>query len=123
MTDVANTKEILRIIQSVPSPKAEPFKLWLAQLGKERIDEVTDPEIAIDRAFQTYHRKSYSEKWINQRIKTMEVAKLHSHSKPIRQHRQWVRIWVQMLRYTKQLKVRWNQSNYYYRKCMNGKLY
>jgi len=75
MTDVANTKEILRIIQSVPSPKAEPFKMWLAQLGKERIDEVADPEIAIDRAFQTYLRKGYSEKWINQRIKTMEVRK------------------------------------------------
>ena len=75
LTDVANTKEILRIIQSVPSPKAEPFKMWLAQLGKERIDEVADPEIAIDRAFQTYLKKGYSEKWINQRIKTMEVRK------------------------------------------------
>ena len=75
MTDVANTKDILRIIQSVPSPKAEPFKTWLAQLGKERIDEVADPEIAIDRAFQTYLKKGYSEKWINQRIKTMEVRK------------------------------------------------
>ncbi|MCL2820961.1 MAG: hypothetical protein FWD38_09095 [Oscillospiraceae bacterium] len=74
-TDVANTKGILRIIQSVPSPKAEPFKLWLAQLGKERIDETDDPEIAIDRAFQTYFKKGYSEKWINQRIKTMEVRK------------------------------------------------
>jgi hypothetical protein len=74
-TDAANTKGILRIIQSIPSPKAEPFKMWLAQLGKERIDEVADPEIAIDRAFQTYLRKGYSEKWINQRIKTMEVRK------------------------------------------------
>ena len=74
-TDVANTKQLLRLIQSVPSPKAEPFKMWLAQLGKERIDEVADPEIAIDRAFQTYLRKGYSEKWINQRIKTMEVRK------------------------------------------------
>ena len=75
MTGVANTKQILRIIQSVPSPKAEPFKMWLAQLGKERLDEVADPEIAIDRAFQTYLRKGYSEKWINQRIKTMEIRK------------------------------------------------
>jgi len=75
LTDVANTKQLLRLIQSVPSPKAEPFKMWLAQLGKERIDEVADPEIAIDRAFQTYLRKGYSEKWINQRIKTMEVRK------------------------------------------------
>jgi len=74
-TDVANTKQILRLIQSIPSPKAEPFKVWLAQLGKDRIDEVADPEIAIDRAFQTYLRKGYSEKWINQRIKTMEVRK------------------------------------------------
>ena len=74
-TDVANTKGILRIIQSVPSPKAEPFKMWLAQLGKERIDEIADPELAIDRAFQTYLKKGYSEKWINHRIKTMEVRK------------------------------------------------
>jgi len=74
-TDVANTKGILRLIQSIPSPKAEPFKMWLAQLGKERIDEIADPEIAIDRAFQTYLKKGYSEKWINQRIKTMEVRK------------------------------------------------
>ena len=74
-TDVANTEQLLRIIQSIPSPKAEPFKLWLAQVGKERIDESADPEIAIDRAFQTYLRKGYSEKWINQRIKTMEVRK------------------------------------------------
>jgi hypothetical protein len=74
-TDVANTKGIFRIIQSIPSPKAEPFKMWLAQLGKERIDEVADPEMAIDRAFKTYLKKGYSEKWINQRIKTMEVRK------------------------------------------------
>ncbi|MDR2571002.1 MAG: hypothetical protein LBD23_12055, partial [Oscillospiraceae bacterium] len=74
-TDVANSEQLLRIIQSIPSPKAEPFKVWLAQLGKERIDEVADPEIAIDRAFQIYLRKGYSEKWINQRIKTMEVRK------------------------------------------------
>ena len=74
-TDVADSKGILRIIQSVPSPKAEPFKMWLAQLGKERLDEISDPEISIDRAFQTYLKKGYSEKWINQRIKTMEVRK------------------------------------------------
>jgi len=75
LTDTANTKGIFRIIQSIPSPKAEPFKMWLAQLGKERIDEIADPEMAIDRAFQTYLKKGYSEKWINQRIKTMEVRK------------------------------------------------
>ena len=67
-TDVANTRGILRIIQSVPSKKAEPFKMWLAQMGKERIDETADPEIAIDRAFQTYLKNGYSEKWINQRM-------------------------------------------------------
>jgi hypothetical protein len=75
LTDVANSKGILRIIQSVPSPKAEPFKMWLAQVGADRLDEIADPEIAIDRALQTYLRKGYSEKWINQRIKTMEVRK------------------------------------------------
>jgi len=75
LTDVANTKQLLRLIQSIPSPKAEPFKIWLAQLGDERINETADPEIAIDRAFQAYLRKGYSEKWINQRIKTMEVRK------------------------------------------------
>jgi len=75
LTDVANTKGIFRIIQSIPSPKAEPFKMWLAQLGKERLDEIADPEMAIDRAFETYLKKGYSEKWINQRIKTMEVRK------------------------------------------------
>ena len=75
LTDAANSKGILRIIQSIPSPKAEPFKMWLAQLGKERLDEIADPEIAIDRAFETYLKKGYSEKWINQRIKTMEVRK------------------------------------------------
>ena len=75
LTDVANTEQLLRLIQSIPSPKAEPFKMWLATVGKERIDESADPEIAIDRAFQTYLKKGYSEKWINQRIKTMEVRK------------------------------------------------
>ena len=74
-TDVANTEQLLRIIQSIPSPKAEPFKMWLAQVGSERIDEVADPELSIDRAFQTYLNKGYSEKWINQRIKTIEVRK------------------------------------------------
>jgi len=75
LTDVANSKGILRIIQSVPSPKAEPFKMWLAQVGADRLDEIADPEISIDRAFQTYLNKGYSERWINQRIKTMEVRK------------------------------------------------
>ena len=75
LTDVATTEQLLRIIQSIPSRKAEPFKLWLAQVGSERLDEITDPERAIDRAFETYLKKGYSENWINQRIKSMEVRK------------------------------------------------
>ena len=63
-TDVANTKQLLRIIQSVPSPKAEPFKQWLAQMGKERLEEIADPEIAMQRAISTYRKKGYSEEWI-----------------------------------------------------------
>jgi hypothetical protein len=74
-TDVADTEQILRLIQSIPSPKAEPFKLWLAKVGSERLDELADPELAIDRAFETYLKKGYSESWINQRIKSMEVRK------------------------------------------------
>jgi len=73
LTDVADTKGILRIIQSIPSPKAEPFKLWLAKVGAERIDETVDPEIAIDRAFATYLRKGYTKEWVNQRILTLRV--------------------------------------------------
>jgi prophage antirepressor-like protein len=72
-TDVADTEQILRIIQSIPSPRAEPFKLWLANVGAERIDETIDPEIAIDRAFATYLRKGYSKEWIHQRILTLQV--------------------------------------------------
>ena len=73
LTDVADTKGILRIIQSIPSPKAEPFKIWLAKVGAERIDETIDPEIAIDRAFTTYLRKGYTKEWVNQRILTLQV--------------------------------------------------
>jgi hypothetical protein len=72
-TDVADAEQLLRIIQSVPSPKAEPFKLWLAKAGSERLDETIDPEISIDRAIQNYRRLGYSENWINQRIKSIEV--------------------------------------------------
>ena len=72
-TDVADTEELLRIIQSMPSPKAEPFKLWLARVGRERLDELADPEITINRALQTYLDKGYSENWVNQRLKTIEV--------------------------------------------------
>lgn len=75
LTDVATTKQLLRIIQSVPSPKAEPFKQWLAQLGKERLDEIADPEQAIERAINTYRKKGYSEEWINQRLRSIEIRK------------------------------------------------
>ena len=74
-TDVADTEQILRLIQSIPSKKAEPFKLWLARVGRERIDEIADPELSIDRAVALYRRKGYSEKWINQRLKSIEVRK------------------------------------------------
>ncbi|MCD7805004.1 MAG: Bro-N domain-containing protein [Oscillospiraceae bacterium] len=73
LTDVANTEQLLRIIQSVPSPKAEPFKLWLARVGTERIEETIDPEQAIDRAMETYQKKGYSDEWINQRILSIRV--------------------------------------------------
>src|SRR3989338_5826898 len=74
-TDVADTEQILRLIQSIPSKKAEPFKLWLARVGSERIDETHNPELAIDRAMKTYLKKGYSKEWINQRLKTIEVRK------------------------------------------------
>ena len=75
LTDVANTEQILRIIQSIPSPKAEPFKMWLAQVGRERIDETIDPELTIERALETYLRKGYSREWINQRLQAIQVRK------------------------------------------------
>jgi hypothetical protein len=74
-TDVADTEQLLRLIQSIPSPRAEPFKLWLAQVGYERIEETEDPELAFDRAMTTYLKKGYSKKWINQRLKSIEVRK------------------------------------------------
>ena len=75
LTDVADSEQLLRIIQSIPSPKAEPFKRWLAQVGSERLDEIEDPELAISRALLTYRRKGYSENWINQRLKSIEFRK------------------------------------------------
>ena len=75
LTDVADTETILRLIQSIPSPKAEPFKIWLAKVGYERIEETEDPELAIDRAMKTYLQKGYSKEWINQRLKIIEVRK------------------------------------------------
>lgn len=74
-TDVMTTEQVLRLIQSIPSKRAEPFKLWLAQVGKERINEAYDPEIAINRALDTYRKKGYSEEWINQRLKTIDIRK------------------------------------------------
>ena len=74
-TDVVDMQGIFRIIQSVPSPKAEPFKMWLAEVGKERIDEITDPELTIDRALESYARKGYSREWINQRLQAIQVRK------------------------------------------------
>ena len=75
LTDVADIQGIFRIIQSIPSPKAEPFKMWLAQVGKDRIDEITDPELTIDRALETYLKKGYSKEWINQRLQAIQVRK------------------------------------------------
>ena len=74
-TDVADTEQLLQIIQSIPSKKAEPFKMWLAKVGRERIDEIADPELSIDKAVELYRKKGYSDKWINQRIKSIEVRK------------------------------------------------
>ncbi len=75
LTDVANTEQLLRLIQSIPSKKAEPFKMWLAQVGRERIEEVIDPELTIERALETYAKKGYSREWINQRLQAIQVRK------------------------------------------------
>ena len=75
LTDVANTEDILRLLQSIPSPKAEPFKLWLAKVGYERIEETDNPELAFDRAMATYLKKGYTKEWINQRLKSIEIRK------------------------------------------------
>ena len=75
LIDVADTEQLLRLIQSIPSPKAEPFKMWLAKVGNERINEVQDPELTFERAMETYLKKGYSKEWINQRLKTIEVRK------------------------------------------------
>ena len=74
-TDVANTELLLRIIQSIPSKKAEPFKMWLAQVGRERMEETIDPELTIERALETYLKKGYSKEWINQRLQSIQVRK------------------------------------------------
>jgi hypothetical protein len=74
-TDVADSEQLFRLIQSIPSPKAEPFKLWLAQIASERLDEMQDPELSIDRALEQYLQLGYSENWINQRLKSIEIRK------------------------------------------------
>ncbi len=75
LTDVADTEQIFRLIQSIPSPKAEPFKVWLSQVASERLDEMQDPELSIDRALEQYLKLGYSENWINQRLKSIEIRK------------------------------------------------
>jgi len=75
LTDVANTEQVFRIIQSIPSPKAEPFKLWMAQVAKERLDQLQDPELSIEQAMADYKRLGYSDSWINQRLKSIEIRK------------------------------------------------
>ena len=75
LTDVADTEQLFRLIQSIPSPKAEPFKLWLAKIATERLDELQDPELTIDRALEQYLSLGYSENWINQRLKSIEIRK------------------------------------------------
>jgi hypothetical protein len=75
MTDVADAEQLFRLIQSIPSPKAEPFKMWLAEIARERLEEIDDPELGIERLMEYYHRKGYSESWINQRLKSIEVRK------------------------------------------------
>jgi hypothetical protein len=74
-TDVADTEQLFRLIQSIPSPKAEPFKLWLSKVARERLDEMQDPELSIDRALEQYLHLGYSENWINQRLKSIEILK------------------------------------------------
>ncbi len=74
-TDAAETEQLFRLIQSIPSPKAEPFKIWIAKVARERVDEIDNPELSIDRAMETYLKKGYSKEWINQRLKSIEVRK------------------------------------------------
>ena len=75
LTDVVNTEQLFRLIQSIPSPKAEPFKLWIAQVAKERLDQLQDPELSIDQAMTDYKRLGYSDNWINQRLKSIDIRK------------------------------------------------
>ena len=85
LTDVADTKQLLRIVQSIPSPKAEPFKMWLAQVGRERIEETIDPERTIERALETYLKKGYTREWINQRLQKEVESMPVMHEKKLKQ--------------------------------------
>ena len=78
LTDVANTDQLFRLIQTIPSPKAEPFKLWIAQVAKERLDQIQDPELSIEQAMMDYKRLGYSDNWINQRLKSIEIRRISS---------------------------------------------
>jgi len=89
-TDVLDTENLLRLIQSIPSPKTEPFKLWLAKVWYQRIEETQDPELAIDRAMKTYLKKGYSKDWINQRLKTIEVRKELTNEWKERDIKEWL---------------------------------
>ncbi len=91
LTDVATTEQLLRIIQSIPSKKAEPFKMWLAQVGRERIEETIDPELTIERALEIYLKKGYSREWINQRLQAIQVRKELTDAEPWRQGRRGIR--------------------------------
>lgn len=104
LTDVADTENVLRLIQSVPSPKAEPFKLWLAKVWNERINEMEDPELAMERAMQTYLKKGYSKEWINQRLKTIEVRKDLTDEWKER----WVKEWMEYAILTDEITKAWS---------------
>jgi len=103
-TDVADTETILRLIQSIPSPKAEPFKLWLAKVGNDRINEMEDPELSIERAMQTYLKKWYSKDWINQRLKTIEVRKELTDEWEER----WIKEWMEFGILTDEITKAWS---------------
>jgi len=104
LTDVADTESLLRLIQSVPSPKAEPFKLWLAKVWNERINEMEDPELAMERAMKTYLKKGYSKEWINQRLKTIEVRKDLTDEWKER----WVKQWLEYAMLTDEITKAWS---------------
>ena len=118
LTDVADTETLLRLIQSIPSPKAEPIKLWLAKVWYERIEETEDPELGIDRIMQTYLKKGYSKEWINQRLKTIEVRKKLTDEWKDR----WVKEWLEYAILTDEITKAWSwKSIKQYKKFKNLK--